>query len=558
MQLARFFPAKGQAIAWRRLLYGYRVTDVRITANELGSSVQLSEARDRFNPVRLPMMRAMPFHLYGACLPCPDLNDTTSLMAGVLNRLGRKLPEDQTNFLARLNATTQEFISDRKLEPISPMDDRGFEAWVSRTGYPDYRKRELREINEEIIGILSRNKKQELRNFKVKLFCKEENYEGFKWPRGIYAREDVAKVFFGPYFKLMEDRVYAMKEFIKHVPVPDRPQYIMDNVHCPGMTYVTTDYSAFECHFTKDVMENCEMLLYKHMLSRIREGSFVYDVMHEVLTGPNRVFAKNFSAVVNATRMSGEMNTSLGNGFSNLMFMQTFCKGHNVPLRGVVEGDDGLFAFPEALDFSEFERSGLILKMQTHKSISTASFCGMIFEEDSRQAIANPIKIIAKLGWASRRYARSGNNVLSKLLACKLLSTGHQNSACPIVNVLCHTLLVQLKFSKYELRKFAYQSQAYSSWERERLIKAIDAGFKFVEPSMATRYLMERIFNISVEQQFRIEKVIRETATLAMFRCDELLELMPTYSRNTWDNLSHEGLSWDLAFPLTRFLCRND
>ena len=47
--------------------------------------------------------------------------------------------------------------------------------------------------------------------------------------------------------------------------------------------------------------------------------------MREVIQGENRVFSKWFSGSVFARRMSGEMNTSLGNGFANLMMMTEVC-----------------------------------------------------------------------------------------------------------------------------------------------------------------------------------------------------------------------------------------
>jgi hypothetical protein len=179
--------------------------------------------------------------------------------------------------------------------------------------------------------------------------------------------------------------VYEHPAFIKHVPVSDRPDYVRNMVYAVGRRYIATDYSAFESLFTKCIMEACEFELYEYMLSRHPEGKRILERMIRVLGGSNKLRYKYFTVMLEATRMSGEMCTSLGNGFSNLMFMEFVCsKVGSSRIEGVVEGDDGLFGVEGTLPTAEdFKKLGLAIKLEVHDTLDTAGFCGIIFDTEN-------------------------------------------------------------------------------------------------------------------------------------------------------------------------------
>ena len=127
------------------------------------------------------------------------------------------------------------------------------------------------------------------------------------------------------------------------------------------------------------------------MLQHVIGGEHILGIMKEVLCGKNIVQNRYLDCIIEARRMSGEMNTSLGNGFSNLMFMAFVCEKLGLNCNGVVEGDDGLFAFngntPSASDFTKY---GFNIKLDVHSEISTASFCGNVFDPEDRQIMTCP------------------------------------------------------------------------------------------------------------------------------------------------------------------------
>lgn len=80
--------------------------------------------------------------------------------------------------------------------------------------------------------------------------------------------------------------------------------------------------------------------------------------------------------------MSGDMCTSLGNGFSNKMKAEFLAYKAGGTIDGFVEGDDGLFVTNFELRSSDYEKLGFTIKIEEIADPCEASFCGMIFGED--------------------------------------------------------------------------------------------------------------------------------------------------------------------------------
>lgn len=451
-------------------------------------------------------------HVEGVALPHVDTQDPRTLDAGVKKRMGQILPVANRAFYRRLRRTVTKWIKERKFQPFSPEIDTSFEAWLARTTYDTKRKAELTKINEDIKDFLERDKEGCLKFFKVKLFAKDENYVTWKHARGIYAREDVAKVYFGPYIKLMEDVLYAQPEFIKHVPVRDRAKYIMETLYVEGGHYVATDYSSFEATFVQQLMLNCEFVLYEYLLSALPQGPEVLSIMKEVMTGKNIIQCKFLHCIVVASRMSGEMTTSLGNGFSNLMLMTHVCGILGVPCRGVVEGDDGLFVFLSSKVPTKemFDKMGCIIKLDVYERISDASFCGQLFDPVDQEIITDPNEVLAKIAWLNSKYCGARSSKLRALLRCKALSFYHQYPACPIVTEL----------AEYCLRVSAGCDVrgvmgSVDSYKRSIVQDALDKPLERRTIGIQTRLLVSEKYGISVAEQLNIEHYLREKKDLS-------------------------------------------
>lgn len=476
-------------------------------------------------------------HLIGCVPPHADNNCSSTLLDGVNKRMGQRLPENRVNDRSsRMRATTKKFIRDRNIEPISIEADWSFETWLSKTNYPEWRKEELRKYKDEIQDLLQRNEWRQLMNFTVKLFMKDEHYVDYKHARGIYARDEAAKIFFGPWFKLIEEQVYKQPEFIKHVPVRDRPAYIYDKLYADGNKYIATDYSSFEAHFSKEIQSNCEFVLYEHMLSKVPNGKEVLDIMKEVLTGTNFIFNKFIKAKVEARRMSGEMCTSLGNGFSNLMWMRMVCADLGLQCIGVVEGDDGLFSFQERTPTTEdFVKYGFSIKLDTYSHISKAGFCGQLFDEHDRKVVTDPYKVVSLFGWTTVRYLRARTNTHKMLLRCKSLSMMAQYPGCPIIGAMAEYGLRVTR--SFDVCGFIERRRDLDIYHLDQLRSASkERIYVREEPGMGTRLLFEELYGISIEEQRNIESYFDSLNTIQPLSIRELSENCHYSWRHYYDN----------------------
>jgi len=238
----------------------------------------------------------------------------------------------------------------------------------------------------------------------------------------INARSDRFKVLTGPYFKCIERELYQRPEFIKHIPVCERPKYIEDYVQRVGGRYVETDHSAFEAHMTPEIMKAIEFQLYDYMLQYVDKHDVRYHI-HQALGGKNVCKFANCTMTVRGGRMSGDMCTSLGNGFTNLMIMNYVCSKLGSKCTGVVEGDDGLFVVegrvPTVEDFSPV---GFELKLAERLTPAESHFCGMIYAEGTYENIIDPSALLCKFGWSTSQQRMGGERTRLGLLRAKALS----------------------------------------------------------------------------------------------------------------------------------------
>lgn len=485
------------------------------------------------DPLRRPIAMAGLGCIYrGAAPPHADLSDPLSVEAGVRKRFVMEPPAPDPLWLDELEDFVRDFVN-KNFTPLTPETDLTLETWLANTTYPDWRKNELRKEWDDFNGC-----PEDPRYTKVEGHPKDEWYEECKHVRGINARVDMFKCFFGPVCKAMETEVYKHPAFIKHVPVKDRPEYIMKLLWQESGKYLATDYSSFEALFKSEVMRVCEFVLYDYLCKDLPTGKEIVRTLYNVLTGENRCSFKGFMVRVVARRMSGEMNTSLGNGFSNLMFMLFVCKKVGFKnVVGVVEGDDGLFVGdgnpPTSEDFSKL---GLIIKLQVHHSLAAASFCGIVFEPGDNINVRDPLPVIVGFGWGDAKYALSRTRKKQAILRCKALSYAHQYPGCPIVQSLAWAALRMTRNVKGETLRYVQRAKI-DGWYRETLLRAIadEKNIVRIEPLPRTRLLVQELYGISVSDQKEIEKFY-DGLQDDVYSCPLLDKYLKSAWVNYWDS----------------------
>jgi len=483
--------------------YGYRAYErTELDYPPIKQSVEVIVRQFRPPDYRPPTMVSLGVHLEGFAPPHPDPSCRITMQSGAFKRFCREVPIPDPEYLARFRQFVKTWIEDN-LTPLSEDTDVSFEAWLEQTNYPQWRKDDLAQQWEDCKGVMT------ARHFIVKSFMKDETYPEFKHARGINARHDVFKCTVGPYFKLIENVLYQHPAFIKHIPVPDRPEYIKEMLYVLGGQYIATDYTAYESHFTAEMMESCEFQLYDYMTKNLPEHDKFMALCRDVIAGTNLCQYKMFDVLIEATRMSGEMCTSLGNGFSNLMAFLFVCHEKNSKCVGVVEGDDGLFRVQGDLPTDEdFARLGFTIKIETHKRLEEASFCGIIFDLDDCVNVTDPADVLLNFGWAGQFHVNGSRVRHLELLRAKSMSFAYQYPGCPIIQSLAH---YGLRVTKHiDLARFMEKSRAINTYERDVLAAAYENRFDVTRLPVPenTRALVERKFGIKIEEQIDIENYL--------------------------------------------------
>lgn len=494
---------------------------------EVSSSVKIVNVREPVEKSRPVVQASLGMHVPGLTLPHVDPNDTSTVIAGSLYRFGRKIPRKFK--MRKFRRFVQRWLK-KNLTPLAPSADTSFENWIKNTPYTLARKNELRRKYLEL-NVTDYNLPEQY--LKVMSFIKDETYLDWKHARAINSRTDEYKCVVGPIFQLISDQLFATDWFIKKVPIAQRPQVILDSIFRVGHKILTSDYTSFEAHFDKEVKEACEYELYSYMTQFLPDGEAFMTLIRRATSGINKIFFKLFDMTIEAKRMSGEMDTSLANGFSNLMFMLYMCEENgNTEVAGKIEGDDGIFSMigdpPTAQQFADF---GLSIKMVEFDQLNHASFCGMVFDLDDRTNVTDPIAELVSFGWTTARYAKSGNKVHMNLLRCKALSLAYQYPACPILSKLAYKVC-QLTAGYDSLRFLNKQgNSAFNQYEMDLIMKShlyFDKNGLLKQPGQNTRLLVEQLYGVTVSEQYAIEQYIDEMTAVAPIACAEIFNHAPS------------------------------
>lgn len=433
---------------------------------------------------RRRMFRRLPFGAVPRYGPiCVDSNDPDTVNCGYQQRLMRNLPKAKTGVLKRF----REFVRGWLRNNLPKAEVMSFYEWLDSTTYDTNRKQQLTDAWNDLQG--GRPTTRQCQH--VDSFVKSEFYETWKHARLINSRCDAFKAWSGPLFKSIEKVLYEDKHFIKHVPVALRPKVILAMKQA-GLHYYQTDFTAFESHFTPELLDACECELYQYCLDYSSDSAFLCSV----IKGTNKMRTRTgVRATVRGRRMSGDMCTSLGNGFTNLMLALFIVHEKGGYLEGVVEGDDGLFSSSVPLTTQDYLDLGFTIKIDEISDPCRGSFCGMVFSE-SMEIIRNPRKVFQGFGW-TQSFINGGTLLMRQLLRAKALSTVYETPQCPIVGVLAREALRQ---TRGVLPRFV--NDGYHMAHDEEPLPEFS-------PSHDTRVLFSELYGIDVSTQLACEDLIR-------------------------------------------------
>lgn len=432
---------------------------------------------------------ALPFGRARGWAPLSlDANDVGTQEYGLRKRLLRPVPQISDTIITELT----EFVRLWCLKNLVPIKDvPSFEEWIQGTPYSLDRRKQLSDWYYRFVG------KCPPRRFRRRIdsFIKREAYLEKKAARWINSRHDAFKAWSGRFFHAIEQSIFALPNFVKHMTMSQRIAAIFA-LEKAGMFYYENDYKAFECHFVARLMKAIECQVYTYLLANYPEEA---RQICDTIAGKNSLRTRaGIKAKVEALRMSGDMCTSVGNGLTNLILVQYIVakKTGTVDngLGALVEGDDGLFASPVELTAEDFANCGFTVEINRITRPSEGHFCGAVLASDGT-LLKDPHKILATFGWTHTMIG-CGEATAMELLRAKALSLAHEAPQCPIVGALARAALT---------RTDGYQPRWVDTW-KQKLVEDVPLGT--YAPSDIARADFARRMGVSTETQILVEDLI--------------------------------------------------
>jgi hypothetical protein len=389
----------------------------------------------------------------------------------------------------------------RNLAQLPADTDISFESWIQKAPYPRWRKRELtRSWNACDRQLRAEHKR-------VSSFIKDEGYDTWKHARWINSRSDEFKCFAGPWISALSKSIFQRGEFIKTVPVSQRPQFIIDRIFREGCTYCCTDYTAYEAHFTADIMRNIEFVVYHHVLANVPGAMLFLRIFSKAVCGINKCRNKQLRMSVQAKRMSGEFTTSIGNGIANELLLEFLGERNGFEFTAVYEGDDSLFVITrgEPPTREMYKEIGFDVKIETFQALEEASFCGLVFDINDRAVIADAKRHLAEVGVSAAKYLCVRPYKKKQLLRSKGFSFVYQYPGCPILQALGECILrctADVDMTDFVESRLHYQGE----WKQAQIQSALGHKHVHVPVGHGSRLLMEKKFNIGVDVQLKLEE----------------------------------------------------
>lgn len=280
-------------------------------------------------------------------------------------------------------------------------------------------------------------------------FIKKEFYDKLKEPRIINSRTDVFKTLVGPYIHQVEKLVMSNGHFIKHMH-PEEVAQKMNQIAQSHYCIYETDYSSFEGSFDLDFMQHIEWQMFQKVL---RNYPQIIDIIRPCYYGKNIcTYKKKWKCSFEGSRMSGDMWTSLANGFSNFVMVSyyIYCARREHGYFNadfIVEGDDGFIGTDYPLPFEKAKLLGFDLKCEQKFDKNDVSFCGIC--EYHGKLIPDIPRILNKYGYSFDRdviqsfSAPTKSNLKKRkdLIHSKALSLLAQSQGIPILQAVAQQQL---------------------------------------------------------------------------------------------------------------------
>lgn len=135
---------------------------------------------------------------------------------------------------------------------------------------------------------------------------------------------------------------------------------------------------------------------------------------------------KGLKFVTHGTRMSGDMDTSLGNSIVMFCMLKEFMRIKQVRHSILVNGDDSIVVISaqdlhKVKDMSPFKEFGFNMKFEFSRDIQRAEFCQsrLVYTDYGPTMARNPSRIMGRTSWTTRSYGPQTKAYIKTLGLCE-------------------------------------------------------------------------------------------------------------------------------------------
>lgn len=418
------------------------------------------------------------------------------------------------------------------------------EEFLSHYSGPKYRR--YQEAAEDVAFLgLSRKDAQ------VKMFikCEKIYYTSDKPnpdPRAIQFRDPKYAVAFGKYLKPLERRIYALRgNRLNKLPPTriigkglnqrDRALLLvekMDRFRNPLV--LSLDMSRFDQHVSHELLQ-CEHAVYRAMNSDPEFSRLLdWQLRNTVVT------TKGIKYVTRGKRMSGDMNTAVGNCLISVMMIAELMGRLGCPWDALDDGDDLLLIIEQDMRETvypllepHFLDLGMELKVEGEATcVEQVEWCqGHPVNVDGRWVfIRNPKKVLSGAlvsnKWIQMKSESSKRALANTIGLCELIL----NHGVPVLQAFALAIMRNANTDKQILLLKSEQLgyRVYKEIGKSRAGKI--PKYQPLPIADSTRLSFAKAFGISIDQQMWYENYLDQWS----FGFDDLLELPTPIAVNSW------------------------
>lgn len=412
-------------------------------------------------------------------------------LAAIVHRVLLSVPVPDPGYLKLLSEESlREFP--RPAVNVVPLS---FQQWLDSRGYPAPRKAAL----ERAYQSLSMSPVS-VHDSRVEAFVKVEKLLKPGVPRLIQPTRDRYLVALGPFIASLEKALVSAHYWLtKGSTYWELSVLFCDCLrHFSDPVVLEVDFSKFDAHVSRDLLE------IEHGIYRRYCGDPLLRLLLSWQLFTRGSCRLGWKYARHGGRCSGHPNTSIGNGMLHGLMHLTISKMCGVPIRLMVDGDDGL-VFMESDQACRwplwaYEKFGFSVQASFHPP-QHASFCSGMFMPDSPdnglpyRFIRHPGRVLAKLPWALR--------VVPDAL---IPQRAHDLVHAELFLAPNVPLLTPLLRYWHDLHLCGGFDPTKLSWGLAKV--DYDQPWDVCRISMVSRLWFADVFDVTVQEQLHIESVI--------------------------------------------------